>query len=177
MENGNQFGYFSKDMALELEVTTSTLRRWSIELEKLGYSFKRNDKDQRIYYERDFKIFRKLKELLKNDLSMENAVHAVIALAQTLPETPNVHIENDKEVRFSKSELENIIHSAVKAAIEEEREMMFKAFEMKLNDTIEKRDRILTQQLNQSMEQKRLEISAALEEKNEKKPWWKLFSK
>ena len=58
----NEFGYFSKDVAIELEITTSTLRRWSIELEKEGYSFHRNEKDQRIYYERDFKAFRELKK-------------------------------------------------------------------------------------------------------------------
>ena len=48
MENANHFGYFAKDVASELEITTSTLRRWSIELEKAGYSFERNEKEQRI---------------------------------------------------------------------------------------------------------------------------------
>lgn len=33
----NEFGYFSKEVATELDITTSTLRRWSIELEKTGY--------------------------------------------------------------------------------------------------------------------------------------------
>ncbi|MEK3887370.1 hypothetical protein [Bacillus sp. FSL K6-3431] len=34
MENTNHFGYFAMDVASELEVTTFTLRRWSIELAK-----------------------------------------------------------------------------------------------------------------------------------------------
>lgn len=45
----NEFGYFSKYVAMELRVTTSTLRRWSIELEKCGYNIERNEKEQRIY--------------------------------------------------------------------------------------------------------------------------------
>ncbi|MED5102886.1 hypothetical protein P9858_22420 [Niallia circulans] len=31
MKNANSFGYFSKDVAADLEITTSSLRRWSIE--------------------------------------------------------------------------------------------------------------------------------------------------
>ncbi|GIN87588.1 hypothetical protein J6TS2_39740 [Heyndrickxia sporothermodurans] len=74
MEHPQTFGYFSKDVALELEITTSTLRRWSIELEKLGYVFDRNDKEQRIYYERDFKALRELKKLLAHNVSFTDAV-------------------------------------------------------------------------------------------------------
>ncbi|MEF3225897.1 MerR family transcriptional regulator, partial [Campylobacter jejuni] len=79
MENGS-FGYFAKDVASDLEVTTSTLRRWSIELEKSGYQFERNDKDQRIYYERDFKAFRELKKLLSNSVPFVDAIKAVVSM-------------------------------------------------------------------------------------------------
>ena len=40
----NEFGYFAKDVAAELGITTSSLRRWSIELENQGYVFQRNEK-------------------------------------------------------------------------------------------------------------------------------------
>jgi len=63
----------------------------------------------------------------------------------------------------------------VKVAMEEERENMLKAFEYKMNDVVEKRDRILTMQLQQSLEEKRLEIAAAKEE--DVKPWWKKLFK
>ena len=80
------------------------------------------------------------------------------------------------EIRLSKSELEETIQRVVKVAIEEERENMLKAFEYKMNDVVEKRDRILTMQLHQSFEDKRLEIAAAKEEENVK-PWWKKLFK
>ncbi|MBY8914439.1 hypothetical protein KY305_17020 [Bacillus sp. YC2] len=68
----------------------------------------------------------------------------------------------------------NCKHVAVVKAIEQEREEMFNAFELKMNDSIEKRDRLLMRSINRTMEEKRLEIAAAQEEKI---TWWsKLFS-
>lgn len=176
MENG--FGYFSKDVAIELEITTSTLRRWSIELEKQDYFFQRNEKDQRIYYERDFKAFRELKKLIANSVPFADALNAVATRdfdSENARQTPSVYSEM---VRLSKHELHEIVHVAVKNAIEEEREAMFLAFENKLNDVVEKRDRIITQQMKQSLEEQReqhlLEVAATHEEK--KSSWWnKLF--
>jgi DNA-binding transcriptional MerR regulator len=176
MENANHFGYFAKDVASELEITTSTLRRWSIELEKVGYSFERNEKEQRIYYEWDFKAFRELKKLLSMSVPFADAIKAVVSTDlddKNASLTPSVY---KQELRLSKSELQEIVHQEVKKAIEEEREAMFKAFEAKMNDVVEQRDRILTQQLHRSLEEKRLEIAAATEQK---KPtfWQRLFKK
>jgi DNA-binding transcriptional MerR regulator len=80
MENAEKFGYFAKDVATDLEITTSTLRRWSLKLEELGYLFERNEKDQRIYYERDFKAFRELRKLITNSVSFEDAIKAVVSM-------------------------------------------------------------------------------------------------
>jgi len=168
MENANQFGYFAKDVASELEITTSTLRRWAIELEKEGYSFERNEKEQRIYYERDFKAFRELKKLLSNSVPFVDAIKAVVSMDlenKNALKTPSVYTD---EMRLSTRELTDIVQKAVKEAIKEEREMMFQAFENKMNDVVEKRDRILTQQLKRSLEERRLEIAAAQEEQEKK---------
>jgi len=170
MENVNHFGYFAKDVAAELEITTSTLRRWSIELEKAGYSFERNEKDQRIYYEWDFKAFRELKKLLANSVLFTDAIKAVISMDledKNASLTPSVF---KQELRLSKSELQEIVHQEVKRAIEEEREVMLKAFEYKLENLMETRDRLLVKELQNSLEEKRLEIAAT---KQEKKAWWK----
>lgn len=173
MDNSKSFGYFSKDVALELKITTSSLRRWSIELEKLGYTFERNEKEQRIYYDRDFKALRELKKLLTNNVAFTDAIKAVVSMdieKKNAVKSPRVFTD---EIRLSKSELEELIHKTVKKAIEEEREVMFQGFEMKMNDAVEKRDRFLTTQMNKKLEEKSLEIAAA-EEKNKKK-WWKFW--
>ena len=103
----NEFGYFSKDVAIELEITTSTLRRWSIELEKEGYKFHRNEKEQRIYYERDFKAFRELKKLMSNSVPISDAIKAIASRdfeGENADRTPSVYSDM---VRLSKRELRN----------------------------------------------------------------------
>ncbi|MFJ7982275.1 hypothetical protein ACIQ1D_18615 [Lysinibacillus xylanilyticus] len=49
--------------------------------------------------------------------------------------------------------------------------MMLKAFETKMNDAVEKRDRILTKQLRNTFEESHKLIVATLSE--EKTSWWK----
>ncbi|PFI06562.1 DNA-binding protein, partial [Bacillus cereus] len=48
-----EYGYFAQEVAKQLDINTNTLRRWSIELEKMEYIFERNERNQRIYYEND----------------------------------------------------------------------------------------------------------------------------
>ena len=169
----NEFGYFSKDVAIELEITTSTLRRWSIELEKEGYSFHRNEKDQRIYYERDFKAFRELKKLLANSVPVSDAIKAIASrdlVSENAEQTPSMYSEM---IRLSKRELQII----VKEAIEGEREVLLDALQEKMNETIEMRDRLLTQQLRKTFEENR-EMLEDQNQKMKKVPWWrKLFQK
>jgi len=169
----NQFGYYSKDVAIELEITTSTLRRWYIELEKEGYIFHRNEKEQRVYYERDFRALREMKKLLSNSVPFKDAIKAIASRNfenENTEKTPSVYSEM---MRLSKHELEKIISNA----IEKEHEKMMKNFEEKLNDTIEMRDRILMQQINRTLEDNQKLIAAAEENKNKKSWWQKIFNK
>ncbi|WP_240315617.1 MerR family transcriptional regulator [Sporosarcina sp. PTS2304] len=161
----NEFGYFSKDVALELEITTSTLRRWSIDLEKHGYVIERNDKDRRIYYERDFKALRELKKLIANAVPLSDAIQAIATrdfASENSGKTPSVYSEM---IRLSKRELADI----VKQAVEEERGMLLDELEERLHQTIEQRDRILTQQLRQYL--------AADSHQEEKISWWQRLFK
>ena len=161
----NEFGYFSKDVALELEITTSTLRRWSIELEKEGYSFIRNDKDQRIYFERDFRAFRELKKLLSNFVPVSDAIKAIASTdfeKKNIDQTPNVHSDI---IRLTKCELRDI----VKAALEEEREIILAALQENMDDKIEIRDRLLMQQMNIKFQEKQKVI--VLQQEQKKKNW------
>lgn len=164
--------YWAKDIADLLEITTSNLRRWSIDLENEGYRFYRDEHNRRAYFEKDIMPLRKLKEFLANNMSKNDAIKAVKSM---FPQENNGALTipvNDDTMRISKRELQEI----VKEAIEEEREMMFRAFEAKMNDVVEKRDRILTLELNRSLEEKRLEIAAA-KEIEPSKSWWQKFWK
>lgn len=188
MGNANEFGTLSKEVAFHLDINPNTLRRWSLELEKHGYIFERNNKDQRIYYERDIQALLELKTILDKGQSMENATKVVATkhkerknAEKTLSVIINDERDNEK-IALSKRELESMIESTVEKAVikavEQEREAMFKVFELKMSDSIEKRDRMLMQSINQTMEEKRLEIAAAVEEENKKTSFFtRLFSK
>jgi DNA-binding transcriptional MerR regulator len=175
----NEYGFFSKDVALKLDINASTLRQWCLAMEKEGYEFQKNDKNQRIFYDRDISLLFELKMLIEKTRNRDDAIKSVVSKRKSVDNTEKLLSVNENErdnITVSKSDLEEIIQRSVEKAIEKERESMFKAFEMKLNDTVEQRDRYLLHQLNESMEQKRLEIAAAKEEEENKKPRKGIFS-
>jgi DNA-binding transcriptional MerR regulator len=183
----NEYGSYSKEVAELLDLNPNTLRRWSIELEKEGYVFERNGKDQRIYYKRDILSLRHLQKLSSERMPIVNACKKVAGeyiKARELEQTLGVQekegqneVESSVQVTLSKEELQSLIEDSVERAVEKEREAMFKAFERKMNDVIENRDRHLVHQLNQSMEQKQLEIAIAKEEQKKKGFWAKFLNK
>jgi len=59
------FGYYAKTVADRLGVSRDTLRSWAIKLETTKkFEFERNEKKQRIYFEKDIRAFQNMKELL-----------------------------------------------------------------------------------------------------------------
>ncbi|KRE00051.1 hypothetical protein ASE46_29120 [Bacillus sp. Root239] len=163
--------YWAKEIAELLDISTSNLRRWSIDLENEGYSFYRDEHHRRAYLERDIMPLKKLKEFLGNNMSKNDAVKAVVSM---FPSENNGVITIpviEDEVRLSRLELQELVQEAVKEAVEEEREAMFQAFEHRINNTLEKRDRLLTQHLQATLEERRLEVAAA----QEKKKWWEFW--
>lgn len=176
----NEYGYFSKDVALKLDINASTLRQWTLAMEKEGYEFHRNDKNQRIFYDRDINLLFELKNLIEKTRNRENAIKTIVSGQKSVDNAEkmlSVHENERDNIIVSKSDLEALIQSSVEKAIEKEREAMFKVFEAKMNDTIEQRDRYLVQQLNQSMEQTRLQIAAAQEEEKKKGFFSRLFNR
>ncbi|MED4116846.1 MerR family transcriptional regulator [Priestia megaterium] len=175
MENGKheetQKSYWAKDIAELLDITTSNLRRWSIDLENEGYCFYRDEHNRRAYLEKDIMPLKKLKEFLSNNMSKNDAIKAVVSMFPKDNNSVFTISVNDDEIRLSKRELKEIVQEAVQEAIEEEREVMFRAFENKMSDTLEKRDRLLTQHLQTTLEERRLEIAATQEQKK----WWEFW--
>lgn len=78
MEKGQMKSYWSLEVSKLLDISTSTLRKWSIALEERGYIFFRDENDKRAYLERDIIALLKLSELLSNKIGMDNAVKTVV---------------------------------------------------------------------------------------------------
>jgi hypothetical protein len=178
----NEYGFFSKDVALKLDINASTLRQWCLAMEKEGYEFHRNDKEQRIYYERDINLLFELKNLIEKTRNRDDAIKTVVSRRKTIDNTEKMLSVNENEhdnITVSKSDLEELIQASVEKAIEKEREAMFKAFEMKLNNTIEQRDRKLMESLRESQEERKvlLQLATAQEEEKKKGFFARLFSK
>lgn len=163
-----EFGVFSKEVALHLEINPNTLRRWSIELERHGYEFTKNEKNQRLYYERDLVALSDFKRTLEKTQSLENAGKAVVARVREKKNAEkllSVIGEEDEKISFTKDELQEFVTKIIEDTVSKTATEIGK----KMDDRLEKRDRQLVRQLNESMEQRRLEVAATREEK---RPWW-----
>lgn len=186
LSNASEYGYFAKDVAADLEVTTSTLRRWSIELEKAGYKFERNEKDQRIYYDRDFKAFRELKKLINNSVVLIDAINAVVSMdveGLNASQTPSVYREETRLTRqFLEEVLDEKINKAIQQAFEEGRQQgqkEIKEMMKKIEKRSEERDDNLMSVIRSIREEKEevKQLIAASQEQAKKTFWQRLFSK
>ncbi|MED2711116.1 MerR family transcriptional regulator [Bacillus toyonensis] len=91
-----EYGYFAQEVAKQLDINTNTLRRWSIELEKMEYIFERNERNQRIYYENDIDILKQMKEYLNQNWKLEEAATRSMETAEeNAPKTDSVQEENE----------------------------------------------------------------------------------
>lgn len=66
------------DVAAKLDISSSTLRKYSLILEEHGVSFKRNAKNARQYFDSDVMTLQRMITLMKTDgVTVENAAYAV----------------------------------------------------------------------------------------------------
>jgi hypothetical protein len=71
--------YSPKEMSLTLEIGDSTLRKWSLALEKNGYGFIRNEQKNRLFVEGDLVVLRHFQNLVKqHNMQLDNAAILVI---------------------------------------------------------------------------------------------------
>ncbi|WP_078395877.1 hypothetical protein [Shouchella patagoniensis] len=186
-----EYGLLAKEVALHIGINPNTLRRWAIEIEKNGYEFERNTRGQRIFYERDRDALSKMKIILANNESLENAGKCIATtINKTIQDKENVEKtlsvirnkdKNNEIYAFTKEELQTFIGETVeehvKKAIEEEREAMFKAFDRRMNDVIERRDQQMISEMRRSLNEGKKETSFDQEQKQDLSFFRKLFKR
>lgn len=168
--------YSPKDISDLLKIKESTLRKYSLMLEEVGYTFQKNDRGQRWYSDEDIIAFKKIITFKDNGaMNLKQSVEAVYMWAKekdiTLPSTDTEqHAQRyDSDI----AHLKTMVKEQGKQ-IEELKELLIKQSQY-IHESLEKRDRNLMESLREVQETKKLLVAA--EEEN-KKTWWnKLFNK
>lgn len=169
MENSEEFGYYAKTVADRLGVSRDTLRAWAIKLEMAKVKFERNDKKQRIYFEKDIRAFTNMKELLDLQQPMTDVVEIIAEKIKNgefdSPKTDNTEI-TPSVIR------DNTALTTQEQRIEQQYNQLLETFKMMTSEyaaTKEKMEHIeensmmmvsslneLTEQLKQEREEKEL---------------------
>lgn len=118
--------YSPSDVAEQLGIQSSTLRKYADVLEKEGYTFIKNERGHRKYRESDLMVFRKV-ITLKDDTNMtlENATKQIISWYQGVEVLPleRHEIERYEEPDFNATTLQTMIEDQ-KVVIEKQNDLL-----------------------------------------------------
>ncbi|MDA2380144.1 DUF3967 domain-containing protein [Bacillus cereus] len=104
--------YSPGDVAEQLGIQSSTLRKYADVLEKEGYTFIKNERGHRKYRESDVMVFRKVINLKNDtDMTLENATKQIVSWNQGVEVLPleRHEIERYEEPDFNATPLQAMI--------------------------------------------------------------------
>ncbi|WP_000855469.1 DUF3967 domain-containing protein [Bacillus paramobilis] len=104
--------YSPSDVAEQLGIQSSTLRKYADVLEKEGYIFIKNERGHRKYRESDVMVFRKVINLKNDtDITLENATKQIVSWHQGVEVLPleRHEIERYEELDFNATPLQVMI--------------------------------------------------------------------
>ena len=118
--------YSPSDVAEQLAIQSSTLRKYADVLEKEGYTFIKNERGHRKYRESDVMIFRKVINLKNDtDMTLENATKQIVSWHQGVEVLPldRHEVERYEEPDFNATTLQRMIQDQ-KEVIEKQNELL-----------------------------------------------------
>lgn len=118
--------YNPSDVAEQLGIQSSTLRKYADVLEKEGYTFIKNERGHRKYREIDVMVFRKIINLKNDtDMTLENATKQILSWHQGIEVLPleRQEIERYEELNFSATTLQTMIQNQ-KEIIEKQNDLL-----------------------------------------------------
>lgn len=104
--------YSPSDVAEQLAIQSSTLRKYADVLEKEGYTFIKNERGHRKYRESDVMVFRKVINLKNDtDMTLENATKQIVSWHQGVEVLPldRHEVERYEEPDFNATTLQMMI--------------------------------------------------------------------
>ncbi|MEC3859460.1 DUF3967 domain-containing protein [Bacillus sp. WOD8 KX774193] len=118
--------YSPGDVAEQLGIQSSTLRKYADVLEKEGYTFIKNERGHRKYRESDVMVFRKVINLKNDtDMTLENATKQIVSWHQGVEVLPleRHEVERYEEPDFNATPLQAMIQDQ-KEVIEKQNELL-----------------------------------------------------
>lgn len=167
--------FWTHEVAKQLLIGESTLRKWSLALEEQGYKFVKGEQESRAYIEGDIKILFKLKEEIRNkNKPVKEAVKTVLESIRTT----DVHVTEEERTPLVPDEVDTrtpIVPIERLVTIEDIREVLNE----ELNKREKQRDQLLIEALRNGQENKKmlLEMKTMFEiaATREKKKWWQFW--
>lgn len=162
--------YGSSDIADTLEIQESTLRKYCLLLEKVGYEFLKNEHGHRAFFDHDVIVLRKMISLKSSaDMTLEEAAKSVVAWKNgndiTVSDTEEkryITRYNDLLEEFkSFQEQQMNFNKELIQEIRNQQEYM--------ENCLEQRDRLLMQSMRETLETRK-EIATASDKK-----WWQFW--
>ena len=144
--------YTPSDVAQQLMIKPSTLRKYADLLEIEGYSFEKNERGHRKYRESDVMVFRKVINLKSDtDMTLENATKQIVSWYQGVEVLPleRHEVERYEEPNFNATPLQTMI--------QEQKEII-----KKQNDLLQELTKRLTEQ-DERFVQRELELLNAIQ--------------
>lgn len=173
------YGFFSKEVALKLDINASTLRQWCLSIEEEGYTFNRNEKSQRIFYERDINLLFEIKARIQKTRDRDNAIKSVVSrflLENNAQNTLSVHEE--KRDNITSVDLQKLMkHIERQEQFNKELLERLDKQQQYIDERLNERDQTLMQSIREIQETNK-QLAAAEEEKKKVKGFWgNLFKK
>lgn len=134
--------YSPGDVAEQLGIQSSTLRKYADVLEKEGYTFIKNERGHRKYRESDVMVFRKVINLKSDtDMTLENATKQIVSWHQGVEVLPleRHEVERYEEPDFNATPLQVMIQDQ-KEVIEKQNYLL-----QELNKRLAEQDQRFTQ--------------------------------
>ncbi|WP_144641129.1 DUF3967 domain-containing protein [Bacillus cereus] len=139
--------YSPSDVARQLGIQSSTLRKYADVLEKEGYTFMKNERGHRKYRDSDVMVFRKVINLKNDtDITLENATKQIVSWHQGIEVLP---IERHQVERY---EEHNFNATTLQMMVQEQKEVVEKQ-----NYMLQELNKRLVEQ-NQRFVQRELEL-------------------
>ncbi|HDR6958207.1 DUF3967 domain-containing protein [Bacillus cereus] len=118
--------YSPSDVAEQLGIQSSTLRKYADVFEKEGYTFIKNERGHRKYRESDVMVFRRVIHLKNDtDMTLENATKQIVSWHQGVEVLPleRHDVERYEEPNFNATPLQKMIQEQ-KEIIEKQNDLL-----------------------------------------------------